>query len=192
MRPIGRLVLLQVQRSTLKRGERPNRVYDPAPLLPVPRAAVTPDGVLGLDRDAWVVDVHHRAHPLTKNEDGVHGVSVGFTGHYHAMAAQFGPRMTLGCAGENLIAESAGRVRLADIASGLAITAPDGSERVRLEVLKAAEPCRPFTGWALGGAVESAVMKEHLQFLFDGLRGFYLQALGSGVVEVGDLVQAIR
>jgi len=191
MRPIGRLVLLQVQRASLKRGERPNRVYDPAPLLPVPRAAVTPDGVLGYDRDGWVVDVHHRTHPHTKNEDGLHGVSLGFTAHYGAMAGQFGPRMTLGCAGENLIAESAGRVAVSDLAAGVVVTGPDGTERVRLELLKAAEPCRPFTGWALGGAVESAVMKEHLQFLFDGMRGFYLRALGSGVVEVGDLVQAV-
>lgn len=184
-------MLLQVQRASLKTGVKPDRTYDPAPLLPVPRAAVTPAGVLGLDRDRWVVDVHHRAHPETKNEDGVHGVSVGFTAHYREMSGRFGPRLALGAAGENLIAESAGMVTLADIASGLVITAPDGAVRVRLSVLKAAEPCRPFTGWALGGAVEAAVMKEQLQFLFDGMRGFYLQAETSGVVDVGDLLQAV-
>lgn len=184
-------MLLQVQRASLKTGVKPDRTYDPAPLLPVPRAAVTPAGVLGLDRDRWVVDVHHRAHPETKNEDGLHGVSVGFTAHYRKMSGRFGPRLAPGAAGENLIAESAGMVTLADIASGLVITAPDGAVRVRLSVLKAAEPCRPFTGWALGGAVESAVMKEQLQFLFDGMRGFYLQAETSGVVDVGDLLQAV-
>ena len=182
---------LQIQRSTLKTGVKPTRVYDPAPLLAVPRAAVTPAGVLGHDGSGWLVDVHHQAHPLTKNEDGAHGVSVGFTAHYRAMSDQFGPRVSLGSAGENLIAESGGRVTLADIAGGLVITAPDGTERVRLRVLKAAEPCRPFTGWALGGAVESAVMKEHLQFLFDGMRGFYLHAETSGVVEVGDVLHAV-
>jgi hypothetical protein len=192
MRRIGRLVLLQVQRTTLKTGVKPNRVYDPTPLIHVPRAAVTPDGVLGWgDRDAWVVDVHHRAHPHTKNDDGVHGVSVGFTTHYGAMQGKFGDRLTLGCAGENLIAESEGMISLDDVARGLVVTAPDGTEKVRLQVLKAAEPCRPFTGWALGNAVEASVLKEHLQFLCDGMRGFYLQAEGSAVVEVGDLLHAV-
>ncbi|HKC48881.1 MAG TPA: hypothetical protein VKB63_14860, partial [Gemmatimonadales bacterium] len=56
------------------------------------------------------------------------------------------------------------------------------------QVLQVAHPCRPFTGWALGGTVESAVLKEQLQFLDDGMRGFYCTALGSGLVEVGDLL----
>jgi hypothetical protein len=192
MRPLGRLVLLQVQRTTLKTGIKPNRVYDPGPLLRVPRAAVTPDGVLGWgDRDAWVVDIHHRAHPNTKNDDGVHGVSVGFTRHYRAMQERFGDRLTLGVAGENLIAETDAMIGLADVAGGLVVTAPDGTEKVRLQVLKAAEPCRPFTGWAQGRETEAAVLKENLQFLSDGMRGYYLQAEGTAVVELGDLVQAL-
>lgn len=195
MRPIGRLVLLQVQRTTLKTGIKPNRVYDPGPLLHVPRAAVTPDGVLGWGAgtamDAWVVDIHHRAHPDTKNDDGVHGVSVGFTAHYRAMRERFGDRLTLGCAGENLIVECDRMISLEDVTPGLVITAPDGSERVRLTVLKAAEPCRPFTGWAQGRQVESAVLKDNLQFLCDGMRGYYLQAEGSAVVEVGDVLHAM-
>lgn len=192
MRPIGRLVLLQVQRTTLKTGVKPNRTYDPAPLLHVPRAAVSPDGVLGWgDREAWVVDIHHRAHPNTKNDDGVHGVSVGFTSHYRAMQGRFGGQVELGCAGENLIAETDAMITGEDIARGLVVTGPDGAEKVQLTVLKAAEPCRPFTAWAQGKQVESAVLKENLQFLQDGMRGFYLQAEGSAVVEVGDLLQAM-
>src|SRR2546425_6533822 len=35
-----------------------------------------------------------------------------------------------------------------------------------------AHPCRPFSGWALGGMVEPEVLKETLQFLDDGMRGF--------------------
>lgn len=192
MRPIGRLVLLQVQRTTLKTGVKPNRTYDPTPLLHVPRAAVSPDGVMGWgDRDAWVVDIHHRAHPNTKNDDGVHGVSVGFTSHYEAMRARFGDLLTLGCAGENLIAETAAMITADEITRGLVVTGPDGAEKVQLTVLKPAEPCRPFTAWAQGRQVESAVLKENLQFLQNGMRGFYLQAEGSAVVEVGDLLQAV-
>src|SRR5437660_11269113 len=87
MRELGRIVRLQIQRSSLKTGEKPRRSYDPAPLLAVDRVALGPDGVLGEGPGggAWLVDVHHRAHPETKNEDGVHGVSIGFTSPYAQM-----------------------------------------------------------------------------------------------------------
>src|SRR2546422_4446384 len=80
MRDLGRIVRLQIQRASLKTGEKPTRVYDPTPLLAVDRLALGPDGALGEGSDgSWLVDVHHRAHPRTKNEDGAHGVSLGFT-----------------------------------------------------------------------------------------------------------------
>ncbi len=192
MRPLGSLVRLQIQRATLKTGEKPDRVYDPTPLLAVDRLAVGPDGVLGAAPDgSWVVDVHHRAHPATKNEDGLHGISVGFTAHYALMREKFGDRLTLGCAGENLIAATDHPLRLEDLAQGLAIVAPDGRQRVRLRVLNAAQPCRPFTGWALGRVVASQVLKESLQFLDEGMRGYYCTAEGTGTVEMGDVLVAI-
>src|SRR5207237_8524528 len=90
-RELGRIVRLQIQRSSLKTGDKPRRSYDPAPLLAVDRVAVGPEGVLGVSTDgAWLVDVHHRAHPETKNEDGVHGVSLGFTSHYALMRERSG------------------------------------------------------------------------------------------------------
>ena len=187
MRDVGAIVRLQIQRSSLKTGEKPHRRYDPAPLLSVERLAVTPDGVLGLsDGDAWLVDVHHRAHPQTKNEDGLHGVSVGFTAHYDAMRARFGDHLTPGCAGENLLAVADRRLGYDELAGGIAVVDRDGRELVRLQVLQVAHPCRPFTGWALGGTVEAQVLKEHLQFLDDGMRGFYCRATGTGIVAVGD------
>ena len=187
MHAIGTVIRLQIQRSSLKTGEKPDRVYDPAPLLAVPRLDVTPDGVLGAGTDgSWLVDVHHRAHPQTKNDDGLHGVSVGFTSHYAAMRNRFGDRMVVGCAGENIIVETDRMFTYDDVAGGLALAAPDGRERVRLRVLQVAHPCRPFTGWALGGRVEASVLKEHLQFLDNGMRGFYCVGEASGTVEVGD------
>ena len=184
---LGRLVRLQIQRSSLKTGEKPNRVYDPAPLLLVDELWVSPDGILGRgDEGSWIVDVHHRSHPQTKNEDGLHGISVGFTGHYEAMSEQFGERIVPGCAGENLIAEVDGRIDLERIAGGLAILGPDGSERLRLEVLQVAHPCRPFTGWALGRRVDPEVLKAKLQFLDNGTRGYRCQTAASGIVMMGD------
>ena len=187
MRVIGTLSRLQVQRSSLKIGEKPDRRYDPGAILPVDRAWLAPEGVLGLDGGgAWVVDVHHRNHPQTKNEDGLHGISVGFSTHYGAMRERFGSHITPGCAGENLLADTDRAYAYDDLAGGLAIVGQDGSELVRLKVLQVAHPCRPFTGWALGTRVEPEVLKESLQFLDEGMRGFYCVAEGSGGIAVGD------
>jgi len=192
MRELGRIVRLQIQRSSLKTGEKPTRVYDPARLLTVGHLAIGPDGVLGQAGDgAWLVDVHHRAHPQTKNEDGAHGVSLGFTSHYAAMRDRFGDRITLGCAGENIVVEADNRFTFADLERGVALLGDGGREVARLEVLQVAHPCRPFSGWALGGMVESDVLKQTLQFLDGGMRGFYCQGVGSGIVAVGDRVIAV-
>ena len=189
MRSLGRIVRLQIQRSTLKTGEKPTRVYDPAPILAVPRLAVGPDGVLGEGPDgSWLVDVHHRGHPHTKNEDGAHGVSLGFTSHYALMQQRFGDRIVPGCAGENVLVDSEERVTLDDLNSGVAVLGTDGRELVCLDVLQVAHPCRPFSGWALGGMVETDVLKATLQFLDDGTRGFYCVGVGTGIVSVGDRV----
>jgi hypothetical protein len=191
MRTIGTVTRLQIQRGSLKRGEKPTRVYDPTPLLAVPALSVSPDGALGAspsDPDTWLVDVHHRAHPHTKNEDGQHGISLGFTSHYRAMREHFGDKLAVGCAGENIIANVERRLTYEELAGGVAILAPDGTERVRLKVLQVAHPCRPFTGWALGKMVEPEELKKHLQFLDNGMRGFYCVAEGTETVALGDLI----
>jgi hypothetical protein len=192
MRDVGRIVRLQIQRSSLKTGEKPARVYDPTPLLAVDRLALGPEGALGEGSDgSWLVDVHHRAHPRTKNEDGAHGVSLGFTSHYALMRDRLGERITLGCAGENIIVETERRIALEDLEGGVVLLAPDGRELTRLEVLQVAQPCRPFSGWALGGVVEARVLKETLQFLEGGTRGYYCVGVGTGIVAVGDRVALV-
>lgn len=189
MRAIGTVSRLQIQRGSLKTGDKPLRRYDPAPLLAVPRLNVTPDGALGgRESGEWIVDVHHRAHPLTKNEDGLHGISLGFTTHYDAMRAHFGERIAVGCAGENIIATTDKHFTYDELSGGVAVLAPDGTERVRLRVVQVAHPCKPFTGWALGKQVEPAELKQHLQFLDNGMRGFYFVAEGTGTVALGDSV----
>lgn len=189
MRDLGRIVRLQIQRSSLKTGDKPNRVYDPAPLLSVDQLAVGPDGALGHAPDgSWVVDVHHRAHPCTKNEDGAHGLSLGFTSHYDIMRDRFGGRITPGCAGENILVAAGRRFTFDDLAPGVVLLAADGQELARLELLQVAHPCRPFSGWALGTMVDSDVLKETLQFLDDGTRGFYCRGLSSCILSIGDRV----
>jgi len=193
MHVIGAIVRLQVQRSPLKTGEKPHRVYDPAPIMRVTQLALGSGGVFGLGPgQGWIVDIHHRAHPRSRNPDGVNGISLGFTTHYGAMRDRFGDRIALGCAGENIIVEATRPFAIADLQTGIAILAPDGSERIRLAVLDVAHPCRPFTGWALGGIrVESDVFKSHLQFLDGGMRGFLLGGETAGIVSVGDQVAVL-
>ena len=189
MHDLGRVVRLQIQRSSLKTGEKPRRVYDPSPLLLVERLAVSSDGALGETAGgSWIVDVHHRAHPRTKNSDGAHGISLGFTSHYAAMRERFGSRIEPGCAGENILVTTDRQVTLDALRAGVAICAADGTEVARLTVLDVAHPCRPFTGWALGGVVESQVLKDHLQFLDGGTRGFYCLGVASGIISAGDRV----
>ena len=48
MNEIGRVVRLQIQTRGLKRGERPNRVYDSSPLLSVASLRLTPRGLTPL------------------------------------------------------------------------------------------------------------------------------------------------
>lgn len=192
MRDIGPLIRLQIQRSPLKTGHKPDRTYSPAPILSVERLWIAPEGVLGLAPDgAWLVDAHHAAHPATRNREDGNGVSLGFTGHYRRMRDRFGDRIAPGCAGENLIAEIAERVTLDELEGGVAVVGPDGRERLRLAVLDVARPCRPFTGWALGTRIDSEVLREHLQFLDGGMRGFYCRAVGAGEVRIGDRVMAL-
>jgi hypothetical protein len=192
MHSIGTIALLQIQRSPLKTGAKPQRVYDPAPILHVNQLAMGSGGVFGLaPGQGWIVDIHHRDHPDSRNLDGRHGISIGFTTHYGAMRDRLGDRIQLGCAGENIIVEATRQYAVADLATGVAILAPDGSERLRLTLFDVAHPCRPFTGWALGRTVESDVFKAHLQFLDGGMRGFLLGGDASGIVSVGDRVAVL-
>ena len=192
MQSLGTIVRLQIQRSSLKTGVSRARVYHPAPLLPVSVLYVSPDGVFGLGPDgSWLIDIHHRAHPDSKNPGGENGISIGFSGHYDAMRERFGDRIELGCAGENIIAELPRRCTLDELRAGLVILSPAGAERLRLRVLDVAHPCKPFTGWALAHTVEPEIFKTHLQFLEDGTRGFLLATETAARISVGDHVAVL-
>src|SRR5438270_6299133 len=104
LRPLGRVVRVQIQRSKLKLGEKPNRVYDPAPLLEVDELTLMPEGALArLPDGGLMLDVHHPAHPETRNLDRTNDISVGFTPHYAAMREHYGAHLVDGCAGENIL-----------------------------------------------------------------------------------------
>ena len=173
LRPLGKIVRLQIQRSRLKTGEKPNRVYDPSPILAVAELTLTPQGAVARALDgALLLDVHHADHPQTQNVKGVNALSVGFTSHYAAIRAQYGDHVTDGCAGENILIETERRVTLEEMAGGIAVQPVGADSLVWLRVNQVAAPCREFSGYVMSGP-GSVALKEALQFLNDGMRGFY-------------------
>ncbi len=166
---------MQVQRSSLKAGERPNRYYDPAPLLPVDGLLLSPSGVVGLPTGGeQLIDVHNAEHPSSKNVRGANGISIGFTSHYREMRERFGPHLTDGIAGENIVVESDRSFALADLGQRLVIQTASGA-LINLAELLVAAPCNEFSQFAAsqGERLPPEVIKATLQFLNDGLRGFY-------------------
>jgi hypothetical protein len=192
---IGTIKLVQIQRSSLKAGERPHVYYDPAPLLEVARLRLTPSGVVGLPEiEPPIVDVHNATHQASKNQRGLNGISFGFTGHYQAMRREFGPHLTDGCAGENILIEVDRVLRLGDLGTRLVIEGADGRV-VYLTNLLAAAPCVEFSRFARSSdaPLPAEALRTTLQFLNDGMRGFYacLSADQDGAtVQAGDRVFA--
>ena len=183
---IGRIVRLQVQTESLKRGERPQRVYDPAALSEVMRLRLSPSGAVGVtSAGEEVLDVHNSDHPRTKTESG-REVSFGFTSHYGRMHDRYGAHLKTGCAGENVLVES-GRVwRLEDFAAGLAFRNRAGA-LLPLEQVSVAAPCVEFSRFSLNDPEASPQdLKPVLQFLDDGTRGYVFTPGGTGEVAIGD------
>lgn len=189
---LGPIVRLQIQRSSLKTGLPKMRRYDPAPLLALDRLWMGPDGAIGRVNGTEIIDVHHRRHPNTKNDDGQHAISVGLTSHYREMQERYGDHMVVGCAGENIIVEHDRRLTLADVEKGLVALSPDGAERLRFRVLEVAHPCKPFSGFALGHkTVPPEELKATLQFLDEGTRGFRVTPEAEAELRVGDLIAVL-
>jgi hypothetical protein len=172
---LGRIVLLQIQRASLKVGVRPHAYYDPAPLICMDRLLLEPVGCVGVTSSGErIVDVHHAQHPRTKNQRGLNGVSIGFTSHYQDMRAQFGAHLSNGIAGENILIETDRRLTLDDLGGEIAIQR--GHHVIaRLVDLLVAAPCVEFSQFAAGQGerLPAEALKSALQFLEDGMRGFY-------------------
>jgi hypothetical protein len=194
MHEIGRIKLLQVQQSGLKVKFYPYGSYDPTPLLTVESLLLSPDGVIGVTADSrQVIDVHHAQHPASRNNRGVNGVSIGFTSHYEAMRGKFGDHLLDGCAGENILVEAENILKLADLGKRLAIQTQKTGDLIYLTRLKVAAPCVEFSLFAAnhGMALPAAQLKETLQFLDGGKRGFYATVVGQSdqmLVQAGDRV----
>ncbi len=192
LRPLGAIVRLQLQRSSLKLGEKPNRRYDPAPLLETDALTLTPTGAVALLRDgSALLDVHPAGHPRSPNSDGANDLSVGFTGHYARMRQRYGPHLSDGIAGENILVDNPGQIDLDLVQRGLAIQSAATGAWVWLSAVRAALPCVEFSTYACRQPNPEAI-KAALQFLDQGLRGFYcaFEDEATATIRVGDLVWA--
>ena len=212
MELIGTIIRLQVQRSSLKLGERPRRWFDPAPLTPVSALELEDGGVVGITADGErILDIHNLRHPETRFGSD-NALSIGFTSHYEAMRERFGERIVEGIAGENLIVQTDRSFERTDLPAEVIVETADGhAELIGMRVI---EPCvefsryalnlgsgRPpehdlgtpaehdtadFTGSAPGGKVDPRV-KETLVFLRRGMRGYCgMYSRGARVLRVGD------
>ena len=189
---IGTVIRLQVQRSRLKPGERGKRRFDPAPLLEVPALDVGPRGVVGHPGEGpgqseGVLDVHHADHPDTRNVKLVNGLSLLPRAHYAAMRARFGPHLVDGAAGESLLLDTTGPWTLDSLSGSLALETA-GGDLLPLTGARVAPPCIEFSRFCLGlepdvpvGPAVQAAMAD----LSEGVRGFYVRAVGAGRIETG-------
>jgi hypothetical protein len=186
---IGKVVGLQVQTASLKRGERPRRVYDPAPLARVDRLRLSPRGAVGERGGEVLFDVHHADHPKSKAEPG-REVTFGFTSHYGRMRERFGPHLEPGCAGENILLETDRVWALGDFSPALVLRSRRDGRTLRLREVTVAAPCVEFSRFSLDDpAAGPQELKPVLQFLDAGVRGYCFTPAGEGVVEIGDTLE---
>jgi hypothetical protein len=175
MREIGHVDLLQIQRSSLKIGKRPNAYYDPTSLLEVPCLLLTPTGVIGITEDGThIIDVHNTLHTDTHNK-GDNGISIGFTSHYLETSQKFGDHITLGIAGENIIIRTDRHIRLEDLGNEIIFQNPVNEEIFHLEVIRVAAPCVEYAQFCVKKPLSSQEMENTLQFLHNGQRGFLIK-----------------
>lgn len=182
MEAIGLIAEVQIQTDSLKRGERSRRVYDPTHLLAVPAIRLSAAGVVGLIDGRELLDRHHRAHANSGRRES-NGISFNFTSHYAAIHARYGDAAAPGSGGENILIRSDRQFDLADLAAGVVIVTLNG-RHVPIGEISYITPCVPFSNYVHGLAFEGdgALMKETLQFLNNGPRGFYGECLGEPVV----------
>ncbi len=189
MRTIGIVQGVQVQRGHMKTGEGQQRVYHPAPLLHVDRLLLTEDGILGITEDETVlVDVHHIAHPKSRFR-GDNKISFGFLQEYDKLRQRFGEHMRDGVGGENILIEAVDPLpRLTPYQRYFIRHQADGN-LIELTNVIPAPPCREFSIFCAQREINGTALKDTLQFLSDGTRGYYAELVKTDCqcfVQAGD------
>lgn len=186
---------VQVQRSALKIGEKPNRIFDPTPITQVEYLKVSNDGVVGVTAAGEeMVDVHHRRHNESRF-GGRNGISIGFTAYYHMMREKFGDHLYDGIAGENVIIEAEEPFTVDDIGRRVALENPQNGARIICSIEGVAAPCNEFSQFCAQQTLHGADLKAVLEFLNSGRRGFFLsilQAAAYPTIRAGDRIVLVE
>lgn len=194
MREIGHIRFVQIQRQPLKVPQGDIQVYDPAPLLTVAELFVEQDGCYGLLYDGTrLIDSHHAQHPQSRY-NGRNGISIGFTAHYALMRERFGDHVSEGQAGENVIIETTDPVSPQQLGERIAFRREGLDELIYFEQVVPAPPCVEFSRFISRRALSPQETKATLQFLDNGLRGFYCRLIpsaGSVTLKGGDVLLAL-
>lgn len=188
MRLLGTIVRLQYQCDHLKFEGPHGRRFSPANIVPVEELTFTPHGVMAGSALEPRYDAHHTHHPRSRNR-GDNGVSIGFTGHYVAMRERLGERLVEGIAGENILIEREDIFTEADLAGGLVVETIDGP--IGIVAIKVAAPCVEFSRYAIDFPDEAKPdrsVTETVQFLHQGMRGFYATMEATATIRVGGRV----
>lgn len=182
---LGTIVKCQVSAQGLIQ----NKAYVDADIIDASELHLSADGVVGwCDRDGdgsgdvgqvgrigqvAVLNHHHRLNPRLGTWKPHRLLSVGFTGHYNAMAERFGAA-PIGCAAENMIVDLDRVVTLDAVSKGLQVRTASG-EAIDLEGATVAKPCVPFTKYLLQNQdADDETVASNRAFLDGGIRGFVM------------------
>lgn len=196
------IVRLQVQTDRIKPGRAPWRTYRPEVLREVDALIATADGVIGVDGDGTEhIDVHHRAHPHTRDRKGLAGISIMTTGDYAALRQRYGAHLTDGIAGESVLLDYAPGLAGRPVPPALSLVGatPTGGAaeggvidpapgRLALTDVHIAKPCIPFAQFCLRREdfdVDDEITAT-LADLDGGARGYKMVASGAAVIRPGD------
>lgn len=195
---LGTVKLVQLQPNGLI-VERPSGYfYDESRRVEVDQLMINSRGIEAVAPSGErVLDIHHLDHP-DKEYDDDDLVCIGFSSHYDKMRERFGDHMVYGSAGENIIIEFSDEVWLDDLGEKLAFENQDTGQVLILEQIQVAAPCEEFSHFTAQKQEErlpANELKEILQFLSDGRRGFLLvlaKGQEDGSVRPGDKVYVVN
>lgn len=176
MQTIGTVKFVQIQREPLKLIHNPDagyddRIYRTSPIEKMTQLQLTGNGILGIDDAEQVItDVHNETHPQTRFR-GDNKISFGFIQHYERMRGRFGEHIQDGYAGENIIIEA--NIDILTLDSNRRFFIKHEDTLIEMQNVIPAPPCRPFSIFCAEEDLRGRDLKEALQFLSNGTRGYY-------------------
>lgn len=173
MQKIGTVAFVQIQRYSMKQMMNDDLAYDTNPLQNVEKLWLSGQGIMGVADNTTIVDVHSINHPESKYR-GNNKISFGFLPNYGAMRARFGAHLVDGIAGENILIDVESELPRDILGKTWLLEIADG-RRIPFKSVVYALPCREFSIFCTQRPIAGTELKETLQFLNNGRRGYYAE-----------------